>query len=1004
MTVYVQVLGAYVAVRDGVPIPDAAYGGRLPRWLARFLATRMEHAATQAAIADALWGAEQPADPAANVAVLVNRLRGAIGDTAVVTMDGGYRLGGDVIVDADRFATFIADGHAAAGSRRPLDAFAAYRAALALWRGSPGEDVDAWWAAEANTRWRQARLDALLGVSEAALDLGNPAAALSCAREALGEDPLRESAHLLIVRARAAGGDRAGALEDWQAMRSTFAEELGIEPSAAAHAVQRAILLPETGMAPAAADVSRRDEAPFVGRADALAVLVTAARLPQIAVVLGAPGTGKSRLLAEGSALTAREVVTARARLAERDSDWGVVRHLMTAAVTRHPGAVDAVSSRALPALADLVPRVAELRAVAPSVMDDRARRALLWGAVGDVLDALPPDFAVAVDDWQWADDSSVEAIGGWLARRPSVPVVLAARPADSDANPSAMVLLDRLRDVSVVSIGALLPDDWEGIVDGELRDALLAATGGTPLEVLEVLRSLEDRGAIVRRSDGRCLPARPTAVAEARAEALSGRRRRIDSLLAQLPPSQLQLMAVLSVLERPMPAAGLAPPLGRPADQLGADLRALADIGLARHGGRGWEPAHDLVGEAVREVLPATDRERAHAAVARTAGDPADRAAHLAQAHDPGAAAAYLEAAQDRARRAATAEAQRLASAGLALEPLDRIRAELLAVRGNARAATGDIVGGRTDLREALSLTTDAPARAHLLVRQALLHFGADDLRYAAELLAMALAAAGDVATARAPALALTAMCEANLGDFAHAEKLSAEALRIYTRVGDTRGMAEVADDRAMAVFLEGRLDEAIEDFDRAARLLTDVGDLTRAMMPRATRGHALALASRPAEGLVDTDTAIELAVALGNKDGECFARMMRCYALTALGRVDEALVEGGLACAIAGSLGHRGWSALAWHNLGMARDAAGDVSGAETAFRTAAVDGKPVPLFAGLANVGIASVRWQQGAHDEARVLLAEALTGPPLVVVEAVALAARFHIGDDPTFATS
>ncbi|MDQ1725705.1 MAG: hypothetical protein QOG52_2733, partial [Frankiaceae bacterium] len=739
-----------------------------------------------------------------------------------------------------------------------------------------------------------------------------------------------------------------------------------------------------------------RDDVPFVGRGDALATIVTAAREHRIAVVLGAPGAGKSRLLAEAARLTAREVVTARARLAERDADWGVVRHLMTAAVSRHPAAADAVSSRALPALADLVPRVAELRAVAPSVMDDRARRALLCGAVGDVLDALPPDFAVTVDDWQWADDSSVEAIGGWLARRPAVPVVLAARTVDPDANPSAMLLLDRLRETSVaVPIGALPADDWECIVDGELRDVLLTATDGTPLEVLDVLRSLEDRGAIVRRSDGRCLPATRAALAEARAEALSGRRRRIDSRLAQLPAAQLQLMAVLAVLERPMPAAGLAAPLGRPADQLAVDLQALAEIGLARHGGRGWEPAHDLVGEAVRDALPGPDREAAHAAVARTAADPADRAAHLAQAHDPAAAVAYLEAAQDRARRAASAEADRLASAGLGAEPAAPVKAELLTVRGNARAVTGDIAGGRADLREALSLTTEAPARAHLLVRQALLHFGSDDLRYAAELLAMALAAAGDVATARAPALALTAMCEANLGDFPRAEQLSAEALAIYRQVGDTRGMAEVVDDRAMTVFLEGRLDEAIDAFDRAARLLTDVGDLTRAMMPRATRGHALAIASRADEGLVDTDAAIELAVALGNRDGECFARMMRCYALTALGRVDEALQEGAAACSIADSLGHRGWSALAWRNLGMARDAAGDLVGAEAAFTTAAIDGRPVPLFAGLASLGIASVRWQQGARDEARALLAAAGAGPPLVTVEATALRVRLGI---------
>ena len=1002
MTVQVQVLGPYVAVRDGSAISDAAYGGRLPRRLVRFLATCEGHDATRDGIADALWGRTPPADPAGNVAVLVNRTRRVLGEAAVATTESGYRLGRDVMVDADRFRALVEEGHAAAGAGAAADALASYRAALALWRGQPLESDDGWWAVEAAAAWRRARMQALLGAAAAALALGDPQGGLACAREAIGEDPLHEAAHLLAVRCAAATGDRNGALDLWQGMRRALAEELGIEPSAAAHAVQRAVLgdvspTPvEAGGADAAVPALGLEAGvPFLGREAELAAAVSAARAGRVVVVFGVAGAGKTRLLTEAARRLGRESVSARARLAESDTDWGVVRHLLSAAISRHPAAVAEVSARALPALADLVPRVGDLRAVEHVVIDERARRFLLCAAVNDVLEALPADIVVTVDDWQWADDSSVEAIGGWLARPRRCAVVVAARRGDPAANPAAMALLDRLPDGTCIDIGALPPPEWDRILDPELRAAIVSATDGTPWQVLDVLRSLEQRGSVVRRSDGCFRPATTTALADARGAAAAGQRARLTARLDQLATPQLGVVAVLAVLERPIPLAALSRCLQRPVDALSNDLQRLADAGLARQTSRGWEPSHDLVGAVIRDVLSATDREAAHAAVARTTDDAADRAAHLAGAGDPDAAAAYLVAALDRAQRAAAAEAERLATAGLALGPAAGVRCGLLAVRSDARAVVGDLPGGRQDLREALALATDAGTKARLLVRQALLHFGADNLHYAGELLALALAAAGENDTARAPALALTAMCEANLGAYERAASLSAEALAIYRRLGDPRGMAEVLDDRAMAVFLEGRIEEAIGAFDRACRLLTDVGDLTRAVLPRATRGHALALAHRPVEGLADADIAIDLAMELGFRDGECFARVIRSYALTSLGRWAEAIAEGEKASALADAIGHRGWSSMAWCNIGVARDLAGDLDAAQAAFVTASTAGRHVPLFYGLAQLGLASMAWQQGRAVEARDLLAVALAGPPLVALEAGRLAARLGI---------
>jgi len=103
MSVHLQLLGRFQVRRDGEEIPPAAFGGRKVRTLLRVLAVRRPDLVPHDALADMLWPDRLPADPVANLNVLVNRARKAVGDARlIVTGTAGYALG-DVGVDIAEF-------------------------------------------------------------------------------------------------------------------------------------------------------------------------------------------------------------------------------------------------------------------------------------------------------------------------------------------------------------------------------------------------------------------------------------------------------------------------------------------------------------------------------------------------------------------------------------------------------------------------------------------------------------------------------------------------------------------------------------------------------------------------------------------------------------------------------------------------------------------------------------------------------------------------------------
>ncbi|MQA64030.1 MAG: hypothetical protein GEU86_21775, partial [Actinophytocola sp.] len=192
--------------------------------------------------------------------------------------------------------------------------------------------------------------------------------------------------------------------------------------------------------------------------------------------------------------------------------------------------------------------------------------------------------------------------------------------------------------------------------------------------------------------------------------------------------------------------------------------------------------------------------------------------------------------------------------------------------MRAVTRARTGRLAGARDDLRAALTSAPRAPIRARLLTRLAGVSSGSDDLLRAANLIELALAEAGTDSAARAKALAAGAIIDMDLERRARAQQRYDEALSLFERIGDARGVADILDGRAMGVFLDGEIDAAIDAFEQVAQLFRDSGNLLRILTPRCTRGHALVFAGKPEAALVDIEAAGELASSLGYVEGDAY------------------------------------------------------------------------------------------------------------------------------------
>jgi DNA-binding CsgD family transcriptional regulator/tetratricopeptide (TPR) repeat protein len=314
---------------------------------------------------------------------------------------------------------------------------------------------------------------------------------------------------------------------------------------------------------------------------------------------------------------------------------------------------IAAARSDELDQVTPLGPLIAALRASDPPIIgrDDRLgvpgladQRLWLLDQLQAALEsaAAARPVLISIDDLQWADQATLQAVAALPARLFSVPIawILARRTAPVTG--AMQALLGRLADLGArrVGVGPLTPDaiaelatDILGASPDGALSRLMGQVQGNPFYLTELLRALVDAGRVVldhgqARLHGDGVPEQFHAAVRSHVRGLS--------------PDAQQLLQVASVFGSDFAVADLAAVMGQPTGHILGPVLEVTGAGLlVERGPSALGFRHDLIRHAVYAELPGPVRQSLHrdtaAALSRSGAAASRIAAQLAHGARPG-------------------------------------------------------------------------------------------------------------------------------------------------------------------------------------------------------------------------------------------------------------------------------------------------------------------------------------------------------------------------------
>ncbi|MET8039668.1 BTAD domain-containing putative transcriptional regulator [Micromonospora sp. NPDC005215] len=260
-------------------------------------------------LVDAVWEERPPATARAQLQTCVSRLRRRFAELglapeAIVTDPVGYgvRTGPDDL-DVEVFVRGVEAARAAVEAGRLDDARAAYRGALALWRGSALGGIPSRSIRRRAQALDEQRLTVLEECVDVELRLGRGAELIDELAESSDQHPLRERLRGQLMLALCAVGRQADALAVYREGRRFYADELGIEPGAELQKLHQRVLAGDLVLAGRASSPIHpvrslpRAIGDFTGRQQTLARLVKDVEAgARIQLIDGMAGSGKTTL------------------------------------------------------------------------------------------------------------------------------------------------------------------------------------------------------------------------------------------------------------------------------------------------------------------------------------------------------------------------------------------------------------------------------------------------------------------------------------------------------------------------------------------------------------------------------------------------------------------------------------------------------------------------------------------------------------------------------------
>lgn len=906
-------------------------------------------------LAALLWPDADDAHARAALRRTLSALNHALGDAARV---GGDRTGLELMapgmdLDVRRFRELVAacDAHghgpegACAACAEPLERAVAlqrgdFLAGFAL-RDAP--EFEDWQLAEAGTLRRE-QAGALQQLVDAHTLQGRWQAAIAGAERWLALDPLHEPAHRQLMRLDAWSGQRGAAMRQYRACVRVLDQELGVPPLEETTALYQAVIEgrvepPPTAPvetrppAPAAAAAALDHPGaldgpapvPLVGREGPWAALLEAWAGVQrhgkgrLVALTGEAGIGKTRL-AEDFAAHVRgargKALVCRCYEGERVA-YGPLADGLRAALAGPAGegwAKEleahwlAEAARLLPELVPLVPSATVLEAPDGPGAQGRFLEGLCRTLLAAVAGARPG--LLVLDDLQWADDATLDAIG-YLARRldrAPLLVLAAWRGEHVPRGHHLRRLVAETQRAGTVTTLALERLDRRGVAElvravapdrAAVAAELYQRTEGLPLLLVEYLAALDG-------GDGP-LPALP-----------SGARELLQARLERVSAPAWQLLTAAAVIGRSFDVDTVREASGRSDDEAIGAIEELVRLGLI-HEVTGPATSYDFSHEQVRllvyEQAGLARRRLLHRRVAQaltgrgrgeaTVSQAASISYHFQLAGRDAEAAEWFALAGERAaalyaNREAVAHYQAALALGhpeaaglqLALGDLHT----LLGSYGDALAAyeaaaahcepgdlatvehklgslhhrRGDWEAAEAHLEAALAADPAIAARARLMADRSLVAHrrgrGDQALQLAASALELA-EAAGDPA-ALAQCHNLVGMLATSAGDHQRARRHLEQSLAHAGELPDPGARVAALNNLALVHRAAGRLDLATELTADALDLCTAQGDRHRQAALHNNLADLLHAAGRRDEAMTHLKQAVAIFAEVGEPD----------------------------------------------------------------------------------------------------------------------------------------
>jgi DNA-binding SARP family transcriptional activator len=214
-----QLLGGFALIDRGMSVDIPSTGQRVLALLGV-----MGGSAHRSQLAGTLWPDQTERRAFSNMRAAVWRLPAGVRD--VIERHGAIvKLGPQIDVDLVRATQLACD----LLDHRGVDDGVRIGLELLCRDVLPGMDEE--WLVVPRECHKQRRLHALEALARRDLEDARPLDAVDAALAAVGSEPLRESAQLLVIRAHLAAGNRSAALDQYHHFKRLLATELCVEPS-----------------------------------------------------------------------------------------------------------------------------------------------------------------------------------------------------------------------------------------------------------------------------------------------------------------------------------------------------------------------------------------------------------------------------------------------------------------------------------------------------------------------------------------------------------------------------------------------------------------------------------------------------------------------------------------------------------------------------------------------------------------------------------------------------